>query len=133
MRNFRELQIWQESMGLAETVYRLLNEFPRQEEYGMKSQIKRAAASIPSNIAEGCSRASQREFKYYLEISLGSSFEVETNFLLAEKLGMISKEELSQLLPKLHALQKQINSFITKVKSFIREKSANRPLPPPKT
>ena len=133
MRNFRELQIWQESMGLAETVYRLLNEFPRQEEYGMKSQIKRAAASIPSNIAEGCSRASQREFKYYLEISLGSSFEVETNFLLAEKLGMISKEELSQLLPKLHALQKQINSFITTVKSFIREKSANRPLPPPKT
>ena len=120
-------------MGLAETVYRLLNEFPKQEEYGMKSQIKRAAASIPSNIAEGCSRASQREFKYYLEISLGSSFEVETNFLLAEKLGMISKEELSQLLPRLHALQKQINSFITKVKSFIREKSANRPLPSPKT
>ena len=94
--------------------YQLVKLFPKEEEYGMKIQVKRAVTSIPSNIAEGCSRSSQKEFKHYLEISVGSSFEVETNIILAEKLGMISNEELTAFLPKLNILQKKINSLISK-------------------
>ena len=97
--------------------YQLVKLFPKEEEYGMKIQVKRAVTSIPSNIAEGCSRSSQKEFKHYLEISVGSSFEVETNIILAEKLGMISNEELTSFLPKLNILQKKINSLISKIKS----------------
>ena len=117
MRNFRELDIWQESMQVVVETYQLVKLFPKEEEYGMKIQVKRAVTSIPSNIAEGCSRSSQKEFKHYLEISVGSSFEVETNIILAEKLGMISNEELTSFLPKLNILQKQINSLISKIKS----------------
>ena len=117
MRNFRELDIWQESMQVVVETYHLVKLFPKEEEYGMKIQVKRAVTSIPSNIAEGCSRSSQKEFKHYLEISVGSSFEVETNIILAEKLGMISNEELTSFLPKLNILQKKINSLISKIKS----------------
>ena len=89
---------------------------PKEEEYGLKSQIRRAAVSIPSNISEGCSRTSQKEFKHYLEISPGSAFEIETDLILAQKLTLISASELSKLFDALHILQRRINALISKVK-----------------
>jgi four helix bundle protein len=117
MRDFRDLKIWKASMTLAVDVYKTTSILPREEEYGLKSQIRRASISIPSNISEGCSRKSQREFGHFLQISLGSAFEIETDLLLARNLNLISSDQLNFLLPRLHELQKQINSLITKIRS----------------
>jgi four helix bundle protein len=105
-------------MNLSVIIYELTKQLPREEEYGLKSQIKRATVSMTSCIAEGCSRSSQREFKHYLEISLGSSFEVETDLILSERLGMLPKEGVENALLELHLVQKKINSFISKVKAL---------------
>ena len=102
-------------MRLAVVAYELVKHFPRDEEYGLKSQVKRAAVSIASNISEGCSRTSQREYKHYLEIALGSAFEVETDFVLAYRLSMISEKDLEDIVPALNILQRQINSLISKI------------------
>ncbi len=117
MRNFREMIIWKEGINLATEIYRITKLFPKEEEYGLKSQIRRAAVSIPSNISEGCSRSSEKEFKRFLEISLGSSFEVETDVILAERLQMIPARELKILLGALQLEQKRINSLVTKIKN----------------
>ena len=89
MRNFRKLNIWNQGIDLAVRAYELSKQLPIEERYGLKSQITRAVVSIPSNIAEGCSRTSENEFKRFLEISLGSSFELETDLIIVEKLGFI--------------------------------------------
>jgi four helix bundle protein len=78
MRDFRKLTIWEEGKNIVKQVYQLSFSLPKEEMYGLKSQIQRASVSIPSNIAEGCSRSSDMEFKRYLEIAIGSSFELET-------------------------------------------------------
>lgn len=105
-------------MALAVLAYEVSQDFPRDERYGLKSQVRRASVSIASNIAEGCSRKSHREFNHYLEIALGSAFEVETQSILAQKLGMITEERLYLFLTQLHSLQKRVNAMISKVKSF---------------
>ena len=110
--------IWNEAMSLAASVYKMTKQFPREEEFGLKSQLRRASVSVPSNIAEGCSRGSQKEFKHYLEISLGSSFEIETDIILSQHLSFISENESSILLDTLHILQRRINALLVKVKDF---------------
>ena len=117
MRNFREMHIWTQGIDLAVKAYRIIKQLPKEEEYGLKSQVRRAAISIPSNIAEGCSRSSEREFKHYLEISLGSSFEIETNFILAHRLSLIPQKDLLQFIEELHKEQRQINALVTKIKT----------------
>ena len=116
MRNFREMIIWKEGMNLATEIYRITKLFPKEEEYGLKSQIRRAVVSIPSNISEGCSRSSEKEFRRFLEISLGSSFEVETDVIIAERLQMIPERESKIILGALQLEQKRINSLVTKIK-----------------
>ncbi len=103
-------------MTLVVDIYRVANQLPKHEDYGLKSQVKRAAVSIVANIAEGCSRSSQKEFRHFLEISLGSTFEVETDLLLAEKLEFIATDHLSNLIPNIQTLQRQINALISKLK-----------------
>ena len=78
MRNFRNLNIWQKGIQLVKMTYKISAQLPKEEVYGLKSQICRAAVSVPSNIAEGCSRNSEIEYKRFLEIAMGSLFEVET-------------------------------------------------------
>ena len=78
MRNFRDLEVWQASVLLVKKIYLITAKFPNDEKFGLTSQINRAAISIPSNIAEGCSRTSQKDFSRFLQISLGSAFELET-------------------------------------------------------
>jgi len=116
MRNFRELTIWNHGIDLAIKGYELARQLPKEELYGLRSQITRAVVSVPSNIAEGCSRSSEKDFKRFLEISLGSAFELETDLIIIEKLGFIDATVIQEYLSDLHVEQKQINSLITKIK-----------------
>ncbi len=93
MRRHHELQVWQEAIGLVEDVYRLTSVFPREELYGLASQMRRAAVSVPSNIAEGAARQSDREFLQFLIIARGSLSELDTQVLIAEKLGYVKNME----------------------------------------
>jgi four helix bundle protein len=115
MRNFKKLTIWQESMNIVKKVYELSNFLPKEENYGIKSQIQRAAVSVPSNIAEGCSRNSEIEFKRFWEISIGSAFELETQLIINE-IYLSDDTHLKDLMIKINGLQKMINNLITKIK-----------------
>ncbi|MBN2011839.1 four helix bundle protein [candidate division KSB1 bacterium] len=117
MRDFRTLNIWKEGISLVKNVYNLADLLPQEEKYGLKSQICRAAVSIPSNIAEGCSRLSQIDFERFLEIALGSAFEVETQLIIIEELELITKEQLSATFNQLTKLQKMINNLNSKLKA----------------
>lgn len=116
MRNFRNYEIWQKSIELTTAIYELSKKFPSQEKFALANQIERAAVSIPSNIAEGASRSSEVDFARFLEISLGSAFEVETQLLIAQKLDYIAKEEYHCISTRLDSLQKQLGHFISKIK-----------------
>ncbi len=86
--HFRELEVWQVSMALARDVYQLTASFPREERYGLSSQLQRCAVSIPSNIAEGNARASTRDYARFVSMALGSSAELQTQLLLSAELGL---------------------------------------------
>jgi carbamoyl-phosphate synthase large subunit len=86
--HFRELEVWQVSMQLAKVAYELTSTFPKEERYGLSSQIQRAAVSIPSNIAEGHARVSTRDYARFISIAMGSVAELETQLLLSAELGM---------------------------------------------
>jgi four helix bundle protein len=113
MRNFRDLEIWKNAIGLSRNIYLVAEKFPDTEKYGLISQIKRASVSIASNIAEGSSRSSEKELARYLEIAMGSAFEVEAQLIIAIEVGYIDKNQLNQLFAYLSILQKQINKLIT--------------------
>lgn len=116
MRNFRKYDAWQNALQVVETIYRLTKCFSEDEKYGLTNQVRRAAVSIASNIAEGASRESEVDFARFLEISLGSAFEVETQILIANQLGYVTAENYEPLLNQLTILQKQINSLISKIR-----------------
>lgn len=116
MRNFRELKIWNQGIELAVKAYVLTQQLPKEELYGLKSQINRACVSIPSNIAEGCSRSSEKEYCRFLEIALGSSFELETDLIIAEKLKFIDTTDVEVFLLKLRSEQMMINRLVSKIK-----------------
>lgn len=96
MRNFRKLKIWEQGIEIVKEVYKLSQKLPSEEKFGLKSQITRAAVSIPSNIAEGSSRNSEVEFKRFLEIAMGSLFELETQLIIVQELNLINSEELKK-------------------------------------
>ena len=103
-------------MDIADKVYSLTDVFPKYETYGLADQLRRAAVSIPSNIAEGCSRTSEAEFAHYLEYSIGSCFEVETQLEIAKRRNYISEEKFNALLLSLQIEEKQLNQFISQLK-----------------
>lgn len=107
MHNFRQLQIWKEGMELSKSIYLILDKFPVSEKFGLISQISRSAISVPSNIAEGSSRSSNKEFSHFLSIALGSSFELETQLLLSVELNFIKNTELAVALKEIIQLQKK--------------------------
>ncbi|MCE2743299.1 MAG: four helix bundle protein [Fluviicola sp.] len=106
--NFRELKIWQESMKIVKSVYSLTSNLPSDERFGLVSQINRCSISIPSNIAEGSGRTSNKEFIHFLNISISSSFELETQLILANDLFNTDSEEIIE---KINELQKMIVGF----------------------
>lgn len=111
MHNLKELKIWIKAIDLAAEVYRVTSSFPAEEKFGLTSQSRRAAVSISSNIAEGAGRSSSKEFKYFLGIANGSSFELQTQLFISSKLGLINSEELEKLLLLIDELQKMNYSF----------------------
>lgn len=116
MHNFKELKIWKESLQLAFDIYKTTKEFPSHERYGLISQVNRSIVSIPSNIAEGSSRNSTKDFGRFLEMALGSSFELETQLLIAENCGYIEAETCSDYINRISTLQKMTFSFREKLK-----------------
>ena len=119
MRNFKELDIWKESRILVKDIYLLTNSLPQDEKFGLISQIKRCVISIPSNISEGSAKDSQKDFLRYLQISLGSSFELETHLLLCIDLELVTIENTKNHLDTVERLQKRISSLIKYVKTQI--------------
>lgn len=115
MRNFRKFQIWKKGIQLSKEIYQVTSSFPEKEKFGLISQLRRAAISIPSNIAEGCSRSSEKEFKRFLEIALGSAFELETQLIISLELSYLSQEHYGSLIEELTILQKQLNALIGKI------------------
>jgi len=111
MHNFRQLQIWKEGMEVTKQVYLLLAKFPSSEKFGLISQISRCAVSVPSNIAEGSSRPSSKEFAHFLSIALGSLFELETQLLLSAELSIVSFDDVELIIANLIQLQKKISVF----------------------
>jgi four helix bundle protein len=116
MQNFRELTIWSQGIELAVKAYELTRQLPKEEVYGLSSQIKRAVVSIPSNIAEGCSRESNKDFRKFLRTSLGSSFELETDLIIADRLRLIESADIENFITSLHMEQKQIQTFMSRLK-----------------
>lgn len=116
MHNFRNLKIWEESIDLTEQIYILTSNFPDTEKYGLTSQMRRCSISIPSNIAEGSSRSSPKEFQHFLSISLGSAFELFTQLELANRLGMINDEQKNKLSESIVLIERKISSFKKQIK-----------------
>jgi len=112
--NFRELGIWKDSFILVKEVYILCKDLPDEEKFGLKSQIQRCAVSIPSNIAEGSGRTSDKEFLHFLNIAIGSSYELETQLLLCNELFGI---EVEILITKLQNTQRMIGGLKRKINS----------------
>jgi four helix bundle protein len=94
VHNFKELNCWQEAKDFSVIVYKITSNFPSSEIYGITSQIKRSAISIPSNIAEGAGRNTKKDFSRCIAIALGSSFELETQFIIASELNFIAEEDV---------------------------------------
>lgn len=106
MKSHKDLDVWKSSVGFVEDIYRLTSLFPKEEVYGLTSQLRRAAVSIPSNIAEGASRQSDKEFIQFLYISLGSVSEIDTQIEISQRLGFVDKTD-------------KINQKLTDIKKMI--------------
>lgn len=117
MRDFRNYKVWQMSLDFVEEIYKITEYFPLEERYGLSSQMRRAAVSIVSNIAEGASRSSEIDFARFVEISVGSAFELETQILIAVRLSYIDQESANMLTDSLKKIQKILNTLLSKIKN----------------
>ena len=115
MKDFRELQVWHKAHKLALEVYKVSAAFPKEEIYGLSSQIRRAAASVATNIAEGCGRGSKKELKQFLQISMGSASEVEYQILLSHELGYMDSKAYGNLDSDIQEVKKMLSCYIVKI------------------
>jgi four helix bundle protein len=115
MRNFRNLKVWKKSHELVLSVYNSTTSFPKEELYGLVSQLRRSALSIPSNIAEGCGRNTQSQMAHFLNISLGSASELEYQILLAKDLKFINEPVFLEQTEKVHTIKRMLTSLLQKV------------------
>lgn len=111
MNKFKELKVWQKAIQLVTKIYSHTSNFPKEEMYGIVSQIRRCAVSIPSNIAEGAGRGSKKEFSHFLDIAKGSSFELETQLIISKELGFLNQFNFDNLHPELDEIQKMITGL----------------------
>lgn len=112
MKSYTELEVWIKARELANLVYELTKKFPKEEVFGMTSQIRRSAISVPSNIAEGCGRSSTKETIHFLFIARGSLYELETQLYLSNDQKYITEEELNKIQNQVIACKKLLNGFI---------------------
>ena len=118
MRNFRELKIWQNGIEIAIKTYRVTETFPKEDKFSIVQQMNRAGVSIPSNIAEGCSRKSEKDYSRFVEIALGSTYELETQVIIAEQLKKGDQQLLQELKSALIEEQKTLTRFQQSILNF---------------
>ena len=116
IESHRDLLVWQKSMDLVEAIYRITQKLPSHEQFGLISQLRRAAVSIPSNIAEGYGRQSSGSYRQFLSVSRGSLLEVETQIEICVRLGYLTEEDTSGVLAGITELGKMLTSLISKIK-----------------
>ena len=115
-RNFREYPVWNESVDYATYVYEVTSKMPWFEKKGLCDQLQRAAVSISSNIAEGAARSTDADFAHFLDIALGSTFEVETQLKISMNVGYLDKEHYQKMITKLSSIERQLNALITSIR-----------------
>lgn len=117
MQDFRKLKVWERSHELSLAVYRATRSFPREEIYGITSQMRRAAISIPSNIAEGCGRSGISDFARFLDVAMGSAKELEYQLLVSHDLGFLNRADHESLSSSLGDVQRMLSSLISRVRA----------------
>ncbi|GGZ71330.1 four helix bundle protein [Algibacter mikhailovii] len=116
MHRFKELEIWKRSRLFCSEVYAITSKFPESEKFGLTNQLRRASVSMPSNIAEGSSRQSNKDFTRFLQIALGSAYEIETQLLIAQDLNFVKDSELEYVFSELQEIIKMISKFKSTLK-----------------
>lgn len=116
MKTYKELIVWQKAVNLVSVIYQATKDFPKEELYGLTNQIRRAAVSIPSNIAEGFGRNSKNDFKRFLQISISSVFEVQTQLEIARNLQFLSEDEYKIVFDLTREVEAMLSALIRKLK-----------------
>jgi four helix bundle protein len=122
-QSFQELTVWQRAIDLTVCVYRLTRAFPKEETYGLISQLRRASISVASNIAEGRGRLNPAEFRQFLGVALGSTFEVKTQLVVARRLEMADRKELDEAAKLSEEVSKMLTSFIERLSPRVKRAS----------
>jgi four helix bundle protein len=117
MQSFRDLKVWNKSHELALVLYKITSKFPKEELFGLISQIRRAVISISTNIAEGCGRGSNPDFNRFLQIALGSASELESLLILSKDLGYLSEKDFPSLVDQVIEIKKMLASLSIKVRN----------------
>jgi four helix bundle protein len=117
MTSHKELKVWQKGIELVKVIYGITNDFPKAEQFGLTSQIRRCSVSIPSNIAEGCGRHSDKELIHFLYITLGSASELETQIIISQELGFLEKEMSEMIQALILEIIKMTSSLINSIKT----------------
>jgi len=115
MKTYRDLIVWQKAMALVTEIYKVTKSFPRREDYGLTSQVRRCAVSIPSNIAEGYGRHSRNEYIRFLQITLGSLYELQTQLEIAANLGYLKKEEFDALYESTREVERMLSVLMRRL------------------
>lgn len=115
MRDFKDLDVWKKSIDLAEKIYIVTKNFPTNEEYGLTSQLRRAAVSISSNISEGCGRRTNKDFSKFLHNAFGSLKEIECQLIIADRLEYLNRENFEDLMKELDDVGRMLRGFINYV------------------
>lgn len=116
MKDYHQLIMWQRSMDFVVQTYKLTATLPQDEKFGLSSQLRRAAVSIPANIAEGCGRDSTKEFSHFLSIAVGSACEVECELSIVAELEMVDREIVQRLLQEVKEIKSMIDSYRCKLR-----------------
>ncbi|MBI4379664.1 MAG: four helix bundle protein [candidate division NC10 bacterium] len=117
MKDFRDLKVWEKAHLLTLAVYKATTTFPRDEMYGLTGQIRRACASIPANVAEGCGRRGDAELARFVQIAMGSASELEYHFLLAHDLGFLDDSVYDELTGEVTEVKRMLTSFLQRLKA----------------
>lgn len=126
LKSYRDLEVWQRGIDLVAAIYRLTDTFPQEERYGLTSQPRRAAVSVPANIAEGYSRTHRRDYLHHLSVARGSLAELETHLLISVRLEIVQRESIAEV----WNLSQEVGKMLTKlVRSLERDKKTLNPKP----
>jgi four helix bundle protein len=125
LRDFRELNVWKKAYRLTLDIYQATRCFPKEELYGLTSQLRRSAASIPANIAEGCGRSSNGELSRFFQIAMGSASELEFHLLLCRDIGLLSADKHNQLSQQTVEVKRMLTSYWQKLKGPGRNLTAD--------